>query len=226
MFYLAQKYRGIEMESFMNACKWTKQLLDKGYFVFSPILHSHTFSLTVGNKIKGVSCYKSHNCPVTEISLQKDCLQVDDICKYKKTIDESGIDWLEWDLKICEALHKEDGCIRSIKHYYCKNCHKELKWKHIRHELIKCDCGITYNQYISFGDVYNDYLIEFEQKEIFDSVLTMIFAPDCCNFLNKQAIDWYSKGAETEYNWAKKHYVKCVLLEDVLNKPENKWRAI
>ena len=47
ILYLAQKYSGIEEGSFMEAVRLTRHLINRGYTVFSPILHTHPYDLVI-----------------------------------------------------------------------------------------------------------------------------------------------------------------------------------
>ena len=43
IYYLAHPWSNDPTQSFINAVSWTQKLRDIGYYVFSPILHSHPY---------------------------------------------------------------------------------------------------------------------------------------------------------------------------------------
>jgi len=67
-----------------------------------------------------------------------------------------------------------------------------------------------------------------EYRRLFDSGLTMLFAPSCFihqkyiawTLNDEDFINWDSKGAKMEYGWAKQHHVRCLLLEPFLEGKE------
>ncbi len=52
IYYLAQKYTGMEQEAYDIACFCYHQLVKQGYTVFSPILHSHSFHKDYAKPLK------------------------------------------------------------------------------------------------------------------------------------------------------------------------------
>jgi hypothetical protein len=75
VYYLAQKYGGIEEEAFLSAVLWTAHLRKSGHTVFSPILHTHAYEIELKTINKRVNP------------------QVD----YEE-------DYVKWDLDVCEAM--------------------------------------------------------------------------------------------------------------------------
>jgi len=74
IYYLAHPWSNNPNQSFKNAAAWTMQLRTMGYYVFSPILHTH---------------------PYWKL-LKKVC---DETAEYAK-----NEDWLDWDIKMIEGL--------------------------------------------------------------------------------------------------------------------------
>jgi len=95
IYYLAQPWRINPHQSFYNAVKWTYQLREMGYYIFSPILHTHPY----------------WNALVEKTEQQ-----------YKKEED-----WVEWDLKIMEALIPHIIILMSNTAYRINN-RKEIGW--------------------------------------------------------------------------------------------------
>ena len=86
-FYLAQPWTYNPDESFGKAVEWVFQLRSKGFYVFSPILHTHSYWKELSNYGKE----KYHNY------LNKE-------------------NWLTWDLEFMEGLMKgrREAIINSV----------------------------------------------------------------------------------------------------------------
>jgi hypothetical protein len=75
---------------------------------------------------------------------------------------------------------------------------------------------------------YSSYANVAKNLPDFNEGLTMLFAASCFNnqfdengiMMDDEQWEWASKGAKTEYNWAKKHHVRCLLLEPFLEGKE------
>ena len=75
IYYLAHPWKSNPTRSFINAITWTQKLRNMGYYVFSPILHTHPY----WEFLKSLNCVGDDKYLVEE-------------------------DWLEWDLKILKEF--------------------------------------------------------------------------------------------------------------------------
>ena len=125
-------------------------------------------------------------------------------------------DYVARDLAICAAM------LQRIKPK-CPLC--KMDWN------VECLC--------SGGDVWTCHSCKptetWNEKDLIweQPNLTMLFAPTCFRDLSVEAVPielaitipgsvqpqycfWVSKGAKAEYDWAKAHHVKCLLLNEFL----------
>ena len=60
------------------------------------------------------------------------------------------------------------------------------------------------------------------KKTKYQPNITLLFAPTCFSFLAFKMLEtkWASKGAEREYEFAKEHHIRCLLLEPFLKGEE------
>ena len=90
--YIAQSYSKLPEKAYTNAVRWTALLLDKGYFVFSPILHTHNFYVT-GKEW----CYNSFGerscdrCGIQGDCTTPECIAIHNIEK---------LNFVNWDLQL------------------------------------------------------------------------------------------------------------------------------
>jgi hypothetical protein len=98
MIYIGHPWTYNPYKSFQNAVKWTRQLRQFGFFVFSPILHTHPYWKETKNWVCGFGGLPE-NCP-------KDSGECETTnCKYFGYKE----DWLDWDLRIIKGFMKNDG---------------------------------------------------------------------------------------------------------------------
>lgn len=111
-------------------------------------------------------------------------------------------DYLQWDLALCEGWLQHDST----------------------HEMERIECtniGKSQSECSKYKDCP-------ECPVNYDSGLVMLFAPSCFNnqydengaLKDDEQWEWASKGAKREYDWAKAHHVKCLLLEPFLEGKE------
>jgi hypothetical protein len=82
IYYIAHPYSDNPEQSWNNACEWTSYLRNKGYILFSPILHTHPFHEHVMK-----------------------------VCQYSSKFLNKKFKYVEWDLDILNALMAGDGCV-------------------------------------------------------------------------------------------------------------------
>ncbi len=201
IFYLAQGYAS-DPFAFENACKWTYDLRKKGFTIYSPILHCHPFHEELRPK-------------------------------------ESEMKYEEWDLKICDAFLKHDAiCVENDA--FIKQFDSRLSYYTTLEAGMDCaevcdgrctECsGAIFNKYDSgltmlFASTCFQYigwkcLHCGEMCQITRNYATEIYCSKCNDWNLKQdcpkTIIWTSSGAEKEWQWAKKHFVKCLKLDPFL----------
>lgn len=193
IYYLAQKYTGIEEQAKNDAQNWVGSLVNlicskmrwgiDG--IFSPVMHTHQFDVEYG----------------------RSCI---------------NLDYVGWDLALCAGFLCNNGnrsvcpdCggqlyheLRSDEHI-CLKCglhsdQQETSWN-------QYDSGLT----MLFAPTC------FEQISHMTSCdwnMAKGGKPSCDGY----SIKWASKGAKAEYDWAKDptHNVRCLLLEPFLDGKE------
>ncbi len=90
-------------------------------------------------------------------------------------------------------------------------------------EYQKTEDYVAWDLALCEGWLRNDYYDDadpYMKINLFDSGLTMLFASSCFDSEMVNVRIWASEGARKEYQWAKAHNVKCLLLEPFLNGEE------
>jgi hypothetical protein len=125
MYYLAQKYRGIEEQAFLDAKRWTYILqFIKKVSVFSPIMYSHVLcqhiiDLDLIRPIKNIDwlkydldyCQRWLNSGLVML-FAPTCFVLPDTCQNDET----------------ELACHTDGCYHCRKYWASKGAHQEYDW--------------------------------------------------------------------------------------------------
>jgi len=131
IYYLAHPWKNNPSLSFTNAVAWTQQLRSMGKVIFSPILHTHPYWLSLKNlSSKGDAEYLAHE------------------------------EWLDWDLALMEGFlnHDDDYYINTgeiikydsgltvllsrtaydmgMEHWYSSGCKEEYLWAKQHHVRV------------------------------------------------------------------------------------------
>lgn len=113
IYYLAHPWASNPELSFRNAITWTQHLRQKGYFVFSPILHTHPYWKEITKKCccdaekAGYGIGHAHDqCIGCEYS--SNIFAVKWQCNYPYELKEyiETEDWLAWDLAILGSFRE------------------------------------------------------------------------------------------------------------------------
>lgn len=220
--YLAQKYGGKEAQAIMIARGKVQAMRKLGIAVFSPILHTHYYSqgctsweeifydMLMDKYVGGQKEWHIGDFAILEMSAK---------AAWGKGFNTTE-DWVGWDLQICEGWLNHDSKL------ICPECgNKELE--------CLCGNGGSYGCYCGWNALlrYNDeYWVELERtadgswdeskrflvKRTYDSGLIMDFTEDTHYYDENGVLFWLDKGAQKEYNWAKRNFVKCVKVDGIL----------
>jgi len=227
IYYLAHPWSNDPEESFKNAVKWTRQLREKGYYVFSPILHTHPYWKEL-KKTKNEKEIEEIKQPKAEI------LDIPEIIKGEiiKKIEEKEIEeylkkenWLDWDLKFVKAFMNHDSKL------ICPKCEGKYNFECV------CGGGDAYHCYNCgwYGLIRENEWWDVNNKEnhtslplkyMFDSGVIMLMSKTAyyCDSDELQGFSWVdkwrSKGCKKEYEYAKSRNIRVLDLKSFLEGKE------
>jgi hypothetical protein len=197
--YLINKYTGCEQASVEESMQAVAQLLEKGFYPFSPILHTHFYEEW---RQRHHICALCGGKLIWYLGLKDGVVQCDD-CKayfeHKKRKDKyKQPDYYAWDLALLTSwLRKDDGCCNLV---ICNQigipCHK-------------CNTRNQYDSGVVAVVLPSAYHMESSNNEIQTYIEVKI---------------WDSKGAKLEYTFCKEHHILVITLETALNQPPEDWR--
>jgi len=120
IYYLAHPYASDPLQSFKNAVHWTVQLRRMGFFVFSPICHTHPFDKVVEKEM-------TEQLPDADLLLARmEFLEM--------------IDYYKWDIAILEALKPNVIVLMDMN---------AMNWQEVRHYAKDGSGNIEYSQMIT-----------------------------------------------------------------------------
>ena len=194
IYYLAHPYSDNPKLSQGFAENYTMELIQKGFTVFSPILHTHHFEMSMRRKHDNVK--SKWDAP----------------------------DYVAWDLKIIEGFMNHDGgkyitsqCIYFHEYHdnKCpgkgKTCCCCDKGEFIKIEKEKFDSGVIIllsNTAFSDEDCTLQEMLDAFKEQCFDGT-----SPEWKDF-------WNSQGCCQEYEFAKSHHIRILELESFLEGKE------
>ncbi len=219
IWYLAQKYTGIEDEAIEFAHEMKNELYKMGYTLYSPINDSHYHAKWL-KKRRNTHFIECPNCKLSEMFEDVECentecpkcgSELNDWWGSKVRYPEP--DWVAEDIKFMEGFLSDDVCIEGGNNAQDCSCHGPATETDCK-DYQKYDSNLT----ILFADSCFDY--NKPTNNLTPKKIEKGFSKEYnCETTTKTYDGLYffdSKGAKKEYLWAKKNHVRCLKLEEFL----------
>ena len=215
IIYLAQRYTGREAEALAEALdyKWKLEAAgytpDKGFVVFSPIINSAfedwcknpNFITALNNIFEGLNPDDTFDPTLDDTfdpTLVKFMQFIRSMDKVKANI--TPLDYLAYDCALIQGWLKYDvGC-------HAKGNEDPVKCLEFQFGCDKCEFWSNY-----------------------DSGVLLAFCPSCFHYksstytyIKEDPLLWDSKGAKTEYDFAKQNHVECVLVDSLFGQEKER----